>query len=93
MIIEKNDLIEGGIYRVDARGYYVAIWNGEAFKGPGLKDGVYEFLYEGYYMDGYPNGTVTPTQKLGELNTKPPHDGSNLLAAMVALNEMVYNGI
>jgi len=88
-MISKEELIEGAIYTVKARNFNVAVWTGEAFKGPGIVYGQHEFVVERHYLDGLPLGTVTPIERISNMKVQPPFDGSNFLAAMETLNRIL----
>lgn len=87
--MEKEDLIRGAIYEVSAIGFNVAIWTGEAFKGPAKAFGKVYFAEEKPYWEGLPFGTSRPIKRIGELTINKPFDGSNLLAVMNALDEAI----
>lgn len=87
--MKKENLIIGAIYEVSALGFSVAIWTGEDFKGPARGFGKLYFTQEQPYWNGLPFGTCTPIRRLGELKVLKPFDGTNLLAVMNALDEVI----
>lgn len=87
--MNKEDLVIGAIYEVSGLGFSVGIWTGEGFKGPVKQFGKISFKEEKPYWEGLPFGTATPIRRIGELKVLKPFDGSNLLAVMNALDEIL----
>ena len=87
---EKKDLKLGGIYAVDCPRFNVGIWTGTEFKGPSIVDDQLVFVLCAHFSDGLPFGLATPTQKIGQADIKYPYDGYNLLVAMAALDEFIF---
>lgn len=85
MSLEKEDLVEGQIYKVVALNYEVAVWDGEKFQGAAHVDGQYEMIAEHHYSDGYPKGTVKPIRPLSKLRIRPPY-GTNTVILMAVLD-------
>mgnify|MGYP000001558204 CR=1 FL=1 len=90
MSLNKDELVVGGIYQVDARNYFAAIWDGEKFLGPSRIDGNWELVPEWHYSDGYPRGTVTSARKIGPLNITINTYGGNFIALLAALSEISF---
>ena len=87
--MKKEDLVIGGIYEVSALGFSVAVWTGDCFRGPAKSYGKINFSEERPYWEGLPFGTCKPIKRIGELKVSKPFDGSDLLAVMNALDEVV----
>ena len=87
--MKKEELIIGGIYEVEAPKFHVAIWTGTHFRGPSVEPGGIVFVNCCHFDDGLPFGVVTPIDRIGEL-TVSTFDGSNLLAAMNALDILAF---
>ena len=62
--IPKDQLIVGALYRIQARSYSKAIWNGTDFDGVRTKWGDKFWFGEYHYDDGAPYGTVKPYELL-----------------------------
>lgn len=82
--LTKEELIVGGIYTVSGPKFSVAVWTGKTFKGPAVIAGNWELVTDGEYSDGLPMGSTYAIQLLST-GVQEPFDGSNFLAAMVAL--------
>lgn len=90
--IEKDDLVKGGIYVVQARMFNIAMWTGEMFRGPAVMYGKLVFWEEGHYSDGLPFGTCTPLRWLNRATVKT-FEGASLLAALAATDELAYEEV
>ena len=88
--IPKEELVAGGIYRVSARSFGVAIWTGAAFRGARTK---FESIFlddEYHWDDGPPNGTATAYQRLGSLTVPAPFENTGYLALLEAADQVSY---
>lgn len=62
--LKKEDLEQGAAYRVKARNFGIAIWDGKAFQGLRCKFGSCFMSSEDHWDEGAPFGTVKPLYKL-----------------------------
>jgi hypothetical protein len=60
----KHELVVGKAYRVHARNFSIATWNGEAFVGTRTKFGMTFEDTEFHWDDGPPHGTVKPYEEV-----------------------------
>lgn len=71
-IIQREDLVERGIYRLHSRNLYVGVWDGRREKSCGFigireKFGEISLFKEFHWDDGAPYGTAKPLELLGIL--------------------------
>lgn len=62
--IPKDELVAGAAYKVDARNFGTAIWDGKAFQGLRYKFNSAFMSSEYHWDDGAPYGTVKPLKML-----------------------------
>jgi hypothetical protein len=62
--LKRDELEVGATYKVEARNFYEAVWNGSVFKGTRVKFGDRFGAVEYHWDDGVPNGTVKPLNKI-----------------------------
>lgn len=67
--LEKEALQEGHLYRVRARNFTYALWDGDGFIGNRLKFGD-EFLFKEFHYDEEAFATCAPLEDLGPLELK-----------------------
>lgn len=93
MSLSKDDLVVNGVYRVEARNYAVAIWDGEKFLGPLKVDGHIELVPEWDYSEGYPRGTCTAARLMPPVNITQPY-GTNTVNLLAILDYYILeNGL
>lgn len=62
--IHKESLVVGAAYKVAARNFQFALWDGKKFAGVRNKFGQNFIDYEYHWDDGPPYGTVKPLRRL-----------------------------
>ena len=60
--LKRDELVVGKRYKVDARNFSEATWNGEVFEGLRTKFGQTFESTEIHYDDHKPHGTVKPLE-------------------------------